>query len=163
MANPRPDVPLLLVVSSYAVALLVNLLPLGALSVLLPPIGLLILFYWAQHDLTHTHFTSAVLVGLLYDALLNSLLGLHALLFALVLFVFLRLRRHFRLGHTLQQAILVTLMLFTYQLMEQITHLGSTETFDWKALFTTPLSGLILWPVLKWLLDWLTQTQPSHE
>lgn len=151
-----------LAVFSYLVALILNALPLSKENaLLLPPFGLLVLFYWTQQDLRRTHFLAAVMLGLLYDAMTDTLLGLHALLFSILLFIFLRMRLRFRLAHPLQQAGVLMILLYLFQLMQLPLVYAHLHEQAWGRYFAMPLTTLIFWPLLKYLLDWLTHT-PVH-
>ncbi len=150
---------------SYLLALLPNSLSVERdTALLLPPFGLLLLFYWAQRDLNRTHFMAAIAVGLLYDALTGSLLGLHGLLFSVLLFVFLRFRRRFRLVPIIQQSGFILTLLYLYQLLNLPFLYSHAETMTWFPYLTMPLTALLAWPMMKYLLDWLTTlTASPHE
>ena len=131
---------------------------------LLPPFGLLVLLYWAQREIRHTHFIAAVTIGLLYDAMSGTLLGLHALLFSIVLFIFLRMRLRFRLVRTLQQTGVLIFLLYLYQLMLLPLIYDHLEGDAWLRYIAMPLTLLICWPILKYTLDWLSHTRPiAHD
>lgn len=162
MAHRAPNIFSWLVLFSYIFALILNALPMSReTALLLPPFGLLALFYWTQRDLSRTHFLAAVLLGLLYDAMTDTLLGLHALLFSTLLFIFLRMRLRFRLVHPLQQAGVLTILLYLYQLMQLPVVYEHLHDHEWIRYAAMPLTVLALWPPLKRLLDWLTHT-PVH-
>lgn len=156
MARPTPETHSGIQLLNYLIALLINAFPLPQpVSFVLPPMALLMLFYWAQKSLSHTHFFAAVIMGLLYDTLNQTLLGTHALMFSTFLFVFLQIRLRFRLYGTLQQAILVMVFLYAYQLVYWLLFLPSPSTLP-LTYWLMPFSTLVFWPLIRWLLDHLT-------
>ena len=157
MAHRTPDTFFWLALLSYIAALILNALPInekGAL--LLPPFGLLVLLYWAQRDLSQTHFLTAVLIGLLYDAMADTLLGLHVLLFSILLFIFLRMRLRFRLVRPLQQAGALIVLFYLYQLMRLPVLYDHLRDPLWLYYLAMPLTVLVFWPPLRFILDRLT-------
>jgi len=147
-----------LILFSYLAALVLNALPLPQpWSLLVPPMGLLVLFYWALRQLDRTHFIAAVLLGLLYDALEGTLLGGHALLFSILLFVVLRLRLRLRLAHPLQQSLLFATLLYLYEALGWFIlrpHLDEETRPVWLLM---PLTVLLIWPLVHALLQYLTR------
>ncbi len=156
MSSQTPESHTGIQLLSYMLALLLNTFPLPQpINFMLPPVALLLLFYWAQKALHHTHFTAAILLGLLYDTLNQTLLGTHALLFSVFLFIFLQIRLRFRLFGPIQQALIVILLLYAYQAIYWFIFLPAPLTHLWP-YWTMPLSALILWPAIRWLLDHIT-------
>ncbi len=147
MSSRTPEPALWSLLLSYA-------LPLGGdLQLLLPPMGFLVLTWWAINDLDHTHFVAAVIIGLLYDTLTGTLLGLHAMIFSVLLFVLLRLRLRLRVVRPLQQGITLTLLLLGHQLL--LLPFVSTDAVTNAYFWSMPLTGFALWPFLRRLLNWL--------
>ena len=164
MAHRTADTFSWLALLSYVAALMLNALPLHEpVALLRPPFGLLVLFYWSQRDLSRTHFLTAVLLGLLYDALTDSLLGLHVLLFSVLLFIFLRMRLRFRLVRPLQQAGALIVMLYLYQLMRLPVVYDHLQDPLWPYYLAMPLMALVIWPPLRLILDWLTRSATTHD
>ncbi|SIN83519.1 rod shape-determining protein MreD [Sulfurivirga caldicuralii] len=155
---PRTTDAFWLILLSYLVALVINALPLPhPWGLLLPPVGLLVLFYWALRQLDRTHFVAAVLIGLLYDALEGTLLGGHALLFSVLLFIVLRLRLRLRLAHPLQQSLLFTGLLYLFEALGWFIlrpNLDEATRIYWLAM---PLTALLIWPVISATLHFLTR------
>ncbi|WP_294949763.1 rod shape-determining protein MreD [Sulfurivirga sp.] len=154
MSSRAPEPALWSLLLSYALALVINALPLaGNLQLLLPPMGFLVLAWWAINDLNHTHFVAAVIIGLLYDTLTGTLLGLHAMIFSVLLFLLLRLRLRLRVVRPLQQGFTLTLLLFGHQLL--LLPFVSTDAATNAYFWSMPLTGFVLWPFLRLLLNWL--------
>ena len=138
------------VVISYLVALGANAVPVPPpWSLLIPPFGLLMLFYWAMEELHTTHFISAVLIGLLYDALYGTLLGLHAALFSLFLFLLLKIRVPLRLTSPIQQALILMLIMLLYQIAVLLFVQPTLRGDEWYYFFAMPLTLLIFWPIIR--------------
>ncbi len=145
-----------LIVISYVAALVLNALPLPQpWGLFMPPMGLLVLFYWAMRQLDRTHFPAAILIGLLYDALEGTLLGGHALLFSVLLFIVLRLRLRLRLAHPLQQSLLFMVLLYLYEGLGWFIlrpQLDETTRSFWLMM---PLATLLIWPLIYATLQFL--------
>ena len=137
-----------LVIGSYLLAIILDAMLLSSPLYWLPPISLLVIIYWSTENLTQTFIPSAFILGLIYDALNQSLLGLHALLFSLFLFLILRFRLRFRLFTFVQQALTLIPFCFLYQglLWFLIPHPLTAESL-WL-YWLSPFSLLLLWPIL---------------
>ncbi len=155
---PHPNQAFWLILFSYVAALILNALPLPQpWGLLMPPMGLLVLFYWAMRQLDRTHFLAAVLLGLLYDALEGTLLGGHALLFSVLLFIVLRLRLRLRLAHPLQQSLLFVVLLYLYEALGWFIlrpNLDATTRPIWLLM---PLTVVAVWPLIYATLQFLTR------
>jgi len=123
----------------------------------LPPITLLTVIYWSSENLSQTFIPSAFILGLLYDTLTQTLLGMHALLFCLILFLILRFRLNFRLFTPIQQALTLIPFLYLYQGLLWFLNPQpyQPQTLILGLLF--PLTLLLLWPILSLSLQMLSK------
>ncbi|SFR53146.1 rod shape-determining protein MreD [Thiomicrospira sp. ALE5] len=147
----------------YFVALTANAINLQLTSPLfLPPLALLIAFFWASHLINASHLISAFVLGLLYDGLYQSLLGMHALLFVVFMFLMLRIRLRFRSYRIWQQALLITLYILLYQIIYYwITPIQLDEHSIW-AYWSAPLLAGLLWIPIVMSFRWLTRINVTH-
>ncbi len=147
----------ILVITSYFLALVFDsmsnvLFTLGQY----PSLTLLVMFYWTIKLQNHTHLLSALILGLLSDALFHTALGAHALIFSFLIFILLRIRLQLKNYPIWQQTFILTIYFYIFQtlalLLLQPTLSGTSLTIYWL----TPLATLILWPAISRLLNSLT-------
>ena len=136
---------------SYFVALTANAINLQLSTPLfLPPLALIVAFFWATHFINGSHLFSVFILGLLYDGLYQSLLGMHALLFVVFLYLMLRIRLRFRSYRIWQQALFIMIYMAIYQLIYYwITpiHLSDKDVLSY---WSVPLLAGLLWiPVVR--------------
>lgn len=142
-----------LVLISYFLALVADtMISLSLLPFMLPSITLLVIFFWVVQLQNQTHLISAFILGLFSDAIFNTALGAHAILFAFLVFLLLRVRLQFKSYPIWQQAFIFSLYFFLFQLIGlfllQPVFLSQDIWHYWLA----PLAYLILWPLLNRLL-----------
>lgn len=98
----------MVIIISVVIAMGLSLLPLpSSLAVNNPDWLLLCLVYWALALPERVGVISAWLAGLVMDALTAHLLGQHAMAYALVIYLCIRIHRRMRLYPTVQQSISV--------------------------------------------------------
>jgi rod shape-determining protein MreD len=143
---------------SYFVALTANAINLQLTTPLfLPPLALIVAFFWASHYINASHLISAFVLGLLYDGLYQSLLGMHALLFVVFMYLMLRVRLRFRSYRIWQQALFILLYMSIYQLIYYwITPTELTDQTLW-AYWSVPLLAGLLWIPIVSSFRWLTR------
>ena len=143
---------------SYFVALTANAINLQLTTPLfLPPLALIVALFWASHYINASHLASAFVLGLLYDGLYQSLLGMHALLFVVFMFLMLRARLRFRSYRIWQQALFILLYMSIYQLIYYwITPTELTDQTFW-AYWSVPLLAGLLWIPIVSSFRWLTR------
>lgn len=122
-----------------------------------PPITLLLLLFWSSQILNQTHLFTAVVLGLLNDASLNTLLGAHALLFLTVTFFMLRIRLRFKGYPMWQQSMVVSFYVLFFQIAGWFifhpTLNDSTVYYYWLE----PVFAIALWPLVSNIMQSLTQ------
>ncbi|WP_044410263.1 rod shape-determining protein MreD [Thiomicrospira microaerophila] len=151
-----------IVIFSYFAALVINVFAIRIdWLLLMPPITLLVLMFWVVQILNQTHLYTALALGLLHDALHNTLLGSHSLLFIVITFIMLRMRLRFRSVPLWQQSLMVGI----YMLLFQTGHfLFYTPLLIDNALYlywSMPLASAFIWPAIVLVLGLLSK--PSLE
>ncbi|ABI55526.1 rod shape-determining protein MreD [Alkalilimnicola ehrlichii MLHE-1] len=112
----------------------------------------LVLLYWAMALPSRVGVTVAWLAGLFQDALVGSLLGQHALAFALIAWIILKLHRRMRLMPVWQQALTILLLLYAVQLvLFWVNGFVGRPVPPWQA-WLAPVIGAALWPWVFFLL-----------
>lgn len=106
----------------------------------------LVLTYWALSIPEKISIGSAFILGVLWDLVLGSVMGVHALV--LSLFMYLVAKNHLMLRNLSlwQQSLLVVVLVFAIRIcvfiIELLIH---NATFHWQEIFGALISGL-LWP-----------------
>lgn len=124
---------------------------------LMPLMSLLLLFFWMTKILNRNHLITAFILGLLIDALTNSLLGTHAAIFSLLSFFMLRQRWSFKSYPLWHQAILIGFYIFVFQVLEGF-FLSLPLLGFWDLVWLYLLKALFaafLWPILTHLMNWV--------
>lgn len=138
---------------TLTVAFLLDSLPLPLWLARLNPDWLaLVLIYWCLVLPQRVGIGTGWVLGLLVDAARSSLLGQHALVYAILAFLALKSHRQVRVYPLWQQALSVTLFLLVGRLLLFWINgmLGYPPTDGW---FLAPLlSALLVWPPLYILL-----------
>ena len=147
-----------LVFTTYLLALIIDTMVIMQQGNLIaPPFSLLMLMYWTAQFLKHTHFFSAFILGLLMDALLQTTLGAHSMIFIVLTFIMLRYRLLFRSHSVIQQALVIFFYLAFYQILTFILFSPSIEPGQFVLFWSMPLAGMIAWLIIALLLRWVTR------
>jgi len=147
MAQKMSSALALSIFGSFLVALVLTLIPLPDWARTFRPEWVpLVLIYWSMALPEDVGVGIAWILGLVVDATLNSLLGTHALGFALTAFITIQMYHSVRVFPLAQQAFVVPLILLPYMSLtlwiRGVTgHPPSTWTY-WAPL----LSSALLWP-----------------
>ncbi|MCE2989288.1 MAG: rod shape-determining protein MreD [Burkholderiales bacterium] len=149
-ADPlRPPAPMRLVLGSLLVALLLNLLPWSGWALLLKPdFLLLVVLYWAVHESRSVGQTWGFAFGLLMDVADSALLGQHALVYVVAIFLTQQLRIRMLHLRLFEQALHVAGILFVAQLIYIGLNLSLGRDFAGLALLFGPAVGALLWTPL---------------
>ncbi len=111
-----------------------------------PDIPLLVLIYWSMALPDRIGIFAAVVLGIIVDALTSSLLGQHALAYALAIYIVLIMHKRLRLLPMWQQALTVLFILYIERVVAALI-LGITDGLFPDMLFwLSPLIGMFLWP-----------------
>jgi len=153
---PRGD-PLLLPASplfilfTLLVSLAFNMLPLGR-SAAMPDLLALTLAFWAVHQPRRIGVGISFLFGLLMDVHQGSLLGQHAMAYALLAFFAIALHRRLLWFPVLQQAMQVLPLFVAMHLVVIVVRMAAGDLFPGWRYFISPLVEAALWPVATILL-----------
>ncbi|PWG65237.1 rod shape-determining protein MreD [Sediminicurvatus halobius] len=141
------------IVASLFLALVLTVVPLPtAAEQLRPEWTALVLIYWSLALPQRVGVGVSWLVGILQDVLQGTLLGAHALAFALVAFLTMKLYQRIRVFPLWQQALTVLMLLLTVQLvLLWIRGLTGQPGADW-AYWLPAVAGTVAWPVVFVLL-----------
>jgi rod shape-determining protein MreD len=123
-----------------------------------PEIPLLVLIYWNMALPHRVGITAAVVTGIIVDAQTFSLLGQHALAYALAIYVVLMIHKRLRLLPMWQQAVTVLVILYIERIIAALV-LGVTDgLFPDRLFWLSPLIGMFLWP---WIFIILREIRQS--
>jgi len=142
----RLPAPFRLLVGSVLVALVLNLLPWsGALLRAHPDFLLLVLLYWAVHQPRSIGQGWGFMLGLVMDVANSVLLGQHALIYVMAIFLAQLLRLRMLQLSLLEQALHVLAVLLVAQALAVLLNLSLGREFPGMLLALAPLLGAMLW------------------
>lgn len=145
-----------LILFSYLFALIVDsTVMLNANLAFLPPFTLLMVLYWSSHVIDRTYFISAFVLGVLADALYQTTLGAHSLLYVIIVFMMLRIRLQFKTYPAWQQAFIIGIYLFIYQVLNTLFFSPVLDQ-HFVAYWTMPAAGILIWPILEGIMNRIT-------
>ncbi len=148
-----------LILLSYVFALIVDsMVMLNETLIFIPPITLLMVLYWSSHVVDRTYFVSAFILGTLADALYQTTLGAHALLYIIVLFMMLRIRLQFKTYPAWQQAFIIGFYLLIYQALHTLFFSPVLDDGAFVPYWIMPAIGILIWPLLETILNRLTHS-----
>jgi rod shape-determining protein MreD len=145
---------------SLLLALVLDLMPWRAI-VWLPDWVALVLAFWCIHQPRRIGIGIAWAVGLLVDAGNSSLLGQHALAYAVLAFAAIGLHRRIQWFSPWQQAAHVLLLLLASRLIMLVVGMIAGGLFPGVAYFAGSFVAAALWPVVSFLLL-LPQRRPER-
>lgn len=146
MSKPRG---LWVILTSLVAAMMLSLLPLPIWAVWFRPDWLLlVLIYWAMALPHRLNVGIAWIVGLFFDVLQGTVLGLHAMSFTLVIYVVVSVHHRLRVFPLSQQAIWIALFIFSYQVILFWLHsfTGNTPSVGFGLYWVSSLTSALLWP-----------------
>lgn len=146
-----------LVFVSYFLGLVLDSMSsLGILPGHYPSFTLLLVFYWTIQIQNTTHLFSAFILGLLSDAIFNTTLGAHAILFSFLIFILLRTRLQFKSYPLWQQTLILTGYFYLFQLIGLLLFQPNLDDDSLMLYWAIPSLTLILWPLGNRLLNTFT-------
>ncbi|EWH11605.1 rod shape-determining protein MreD [Catenovulum agarivorans DS-2] len=107
---------------------------------------LLVLFYWAIALPHRINVGSAFVVGVLYDILLGNVLGLHALLLSLVVYIAAVNHLTIRNLSIWQQALIVAMVSAFYHLVDYWIQHFLTTVYFLPELLWPAVTNAFIWP-----------------
>jgi len=131
---------------SIACALLFELLPWRTLTGV-PDLLALVLVFWGVHQPRKVSVGLAWVLGLIMDASNSSLMGQHALAYAVLVFAANALSRRLLWFPLWPQALHVLFMLLGYQLIMLAVRMAAGSPFPGFLYFLSSPVGAVLWPV----------------
>jgi len=146
---PKPHHGGIIIFISFALALLLTLLPLPEWAQIFRPEWVsLVLIYWCMALPSRISIGWAWTVGIMLDVALGNLLGLHALSLTIVAFLTIKLYQRIRVYPLGQQALAVLVLVAMSQLLILwiLGIIGSTPG-SWT-YWLPSISSAIIWPWL---------------
>lgn len=142
-----------LIVLTVTLALLLSIIPMGTLSVMRPLWLTLVLSSWAILKPTRMSLVSVWILGLVEDVLYGTLLGQHALVLVLSIFLVRSLYRQAHMFPLWQQALLLFGVFGLGQLLQLWLYNLSGHRASLVSFLLPALTSAILWPFLHRLLS----------
>lgn len=148
------------IVASFIVAALLLVLPLPeSMAYYRPEWMALFLIYWVMALPHRVGLITAWIVGLFVDVLEDSLLGLNALVLALVAYLALSLYRRLRMFTMLQQASTIFILVGLHQLVSfWVLTVSSQNTSPNLMFLVSAFTSAVIWPLVFYSLRYLRRT-----
>lgn len=149
----RLPAPLRLLVGSFIIAFLLNLLPWSGLALqVCPDFVLLILLYWSINQPRSVGQGLGFLLGLLMDVANSALLGQHALMYVAAVFLAQLLRVRVLQLSLPAQALHIGVILLLAQLISVSLNLSMGRELPGALMIVAPIIGAALWPPISLVL-----------
>lgn len=146
-----------LIVISYVFALIIDsMVILNNNLSFVPPMTLLMVLYWSSHVVDKTYIFSAFILGTLADALHQTTLGAHALMYIIVIFMMLRIRLQFKTYPAWQQAFIIGIYMLIYQALNTLFFTPVLDDGAFVPYWSMPAAAILVWPILEGLLNRIT-------
>ncbi|GAB2895245.1 rod shape-determining protein MreD [Microvirgula aerodenitrificans] len=133
---------------SVALALVVELLPLGGSTRFLPDFAALMVMYWSINQPSRFGIVLAFLVGIACDFTSASVIGQHALAYTFTTYLITLRQRQVVMYNLGQQALVVLALLLLNQAIMWITRVALGSAPVGLGYFTSPFVGALLWPLV---------------
>lgn len=132
---------------SLLVALFLTIIPLPSWAIWFRPLWvLMVLIYWALALEDKVSVGIAWLMGILVDTLQGTIFAEHALVMCCCIFIVIKLRRKLRLFPVWQQASVVLMISFFYQLLIYIIQAMIGQPIKTIWFWLPVLTSSLLWP-----------------
>ncbi len=142
-----------LIIFSFLIVLLINLLPWqAAVADLAPDFVALFLIYWALNQPRRVGVGVGFLLGIFMDVGDGAVLGQHALAYSIIAFLTLWRQRQIAVAPFWQQAIGALALLLVSQLVMQLVRASLGAQFVGWGYFAGPFLAAILWTPLSNLM-----------
>ncbi len=147
MANKSESSGFFAIIISFAIAMLMNLMPLpDAISMFKPDWVAMVLIYWVMALPNRIGVFSGWVLGLFVDVLYGTLFGIHAISLAIVAFIVQMIFHRLRLFPRWKQAINVAVVVGIHRLTVATLN-GLFEPVKTDFTYWFPLIGVaVLWP-----------------
>ena len=152
------------VLLSLMVALILNFIPLQSFALTIrPDFAALIILYWCINQPQRLGMSIAFCIGLMMDVHNAGIMGHHALVYCMIVYVATVFHRRLRIFNFVQQAPQVGLVLLIMQgILVLIALINGSDLPDWT-FFLASLTGAILWPVIAFLLSIPLRPRPDSD
>jgi rod shape-determining protein MreD len=138
---------------SFAVAILIDLLPLPVGTVLwMPDFIALLILYWVINQPRRVSVGTAFVLGIVADMAATGMFGQHALAYSITSYLALLRQRQLVMFNLGQQSLAVLGLMLANQVIMVATRMATGSAFVGWWYFLPPLTGAILWPLLTKLL-----------
>ena len=149
---------LILLLKVTILAFIVGSISLPNILELVSPFWLLLFFiYWLIYSDSNGIFSAALILGLLLDVLQGAILGQNALALIITSAFILREKQSFFVSNLTTQQVYVFIASLIYLILFLMTHIVIHGLqIQWFIIFA-PLTGALMWPVVRFLLAKLKQ------
>jgi rod shape-determining protein MreD len=137
--------------ASLAVALALNMLPLGR-TLAMPDWLALTLVFWNVHQPRRIGIGAAFVFGLVMDVHEGALLGQHALAYTLLSYFAITIHRRLLWFSLLEQAVQILPLFLTAHAALVLIRLAAGGIFPGWELLLAPVLEAALWPLASWVL-----------
>lgn len=159
----RPPAPFRLLAGSIAGALLLNLLPWsGALLRAHPDFVLLILLYWGVNQPRSIGLGAGFALGLVMDVADSVLLGQHALVYVVAIYLAQLLRLRILQLSLLEQALHIGAILILAEAIVVLLNFSLGREFPGMLLALSPVLAAAMWPLLDFVANLPRFRQVPH-
>lgn len=158
MSFERPQellkpVRLRFIYGSFAIAILINLLPLPTSTVRwMPDFIALLILYWVINQPRWVNVGTAFVLGIIADVASTGMFGQHALAYSITSYLVILRQRQLIMFNLGQQTLSVLALMMANQGIMVITRMATGSAFVGWWYFLPPLTGALLWPLLTKLL-----------
>ena len=144
---------LLLLTKITIIALIIGAISLPSILETISPLWMLIFFiYWIIYTDIKALYLFALILGLLTDILLGSILGQNALALLISSAFIFNVKKSFYVSNLTTQQVYVFIASLIYLIALILTHLA-IQGFDFSWLvILSPLTGAIIWPLVRLFL-----------
>ncbi|ABC32004.1 Cell shape-determining protein [Hahella chejuensis KCTC 2396] len=151
---PRDEFRPVLFVFTLFLAFCVSLIPLGGFAAYFRPESIcMVMFYWTLKHPGACGILVGWCVGLLWDVLMGSTLGVHALALALQAYLVLKMLQRLQMFPLIQQSFVVFIIVgIVLMLFRWINGLLAQPATD-MAYLLGALSSALLWPLFSLLME----------
>ena len=142
-----------LLIKITVLAFIVGAIALPSMIEMISPFWLLLFFiYWLIYSNSNGFYSSAFVLGILLDVFQGGILGQNALALVISSSFILSVKKSFFVSNLKTQQVYVFIASLIYLIVFLITHIAVQGIqIQWLVLLT-PLTGAILWPVVRFLL-----------
>lgn len=134
----------------------------GKQNLLIPPMTLLMLAFWAIHTPRFINIGTAFVMGLLLDVIYSTVLGHHAFAYVIVLYVLVRWHRRIRVYPLWQQTLaIIVLVLIERLIYYWIETALYFAPMNFHFLICVPMV-ILIWPIVYWINTRIQQAFHLH-